>query len=176
MRITTLHFSSLSDFSTNTFRAGLGTSCILSISVFSIATDNNVNGSSQKYVAYCFAEIQGYSKFGKYTGNGNTDGPFIYTGFKPAFLLVKNSSDGGEGGLFDSVRNTFNVVNARVSADSDGTEYSGDANRDFDFLSNGIKVRNGSAQVFNTSGQTHIYIAFAEHPFVSSEGVPVTAR
>jgi len=145
-------------------------------SVFSIATDNNVNGSSQKYVAYCFAEIQGYSKFGKYTGNGNTDGPFIYTGFKPAFLLVKNSSDGGEGGLFDSVRNTFNVVNARVSADSDGTEYSGDANRDFDFLSNGIKVRNGSAQVFNTSGQTHIYIAFAEHPFVSSEGVPVTAR
>jgi len=142
-------------------------------SVFTLGTYEN---ESANYVSYCFAEIQGYSKFSSYTGNGNADGPFVYTGFRPAFLLVRNSSNGGEWGMFDTARNTFNVVNARLSADSGGTEYSGDSNRDFDFLSNGIKVRNGSAQVFNTSGQTHIYMAFAEHPFVSSEGVPVTAR
>jgi len=161
---------------TNASATGYGLHATPTSSVFALTNSSQRNQNTINYIAYCFAEIQGYSKFGKYTGNGNTDGPFIYTGFKPSFLLVKNSSDGGEGGMFDTARNTFNVVNARVSADSDGTEYSGDSNRDFDFLSNGIKVRNGSAQVFNTSGQTHIYMAFAEHPFVSSEGVPVTAR
>jgi hypothetical protein len=145
--------------------------------VFTIGTENAFNNANEETIAYCFAEIEGYSKFGSYTGNGaDNNGPMVYLGFKPSFLLVKNVSNTGEWGMFDSKRNTFNVVNARIEANTSGAEYSGDSNRDFDFLSNGIKVRNGSAQVFNTSGQTHIYMALAEHPFVSSEGVPVTAR
>lgn len=128
-------------------------------------------------VAYCFHSVEGYSKIGKYTGNGTDfDGAFVYTGFKPSFLMVKNATNTGEWGMFDSVRNTFNVVNARVSANSDGAEYSGDSNRDFDFISNGFKVRNGSADVFNTVGDKFIYMCFAENPFVISTGVPVVAR
>ena len=90
--------------------------------------------------------------------------------------MVKNITNTGEWGMFDSARNTFNVVNARLAADSNGVEYSGDANRDFDFISNGFKVRNGSADVFNTSGDVFMYMAFAENPFVDSSGIPVTAR
>ena len=143
--------------------------------VFSLV--NNYAPTNTTSVAYCFHSVEGYSKIGKYTGNGiDNGGPFAYLGFKPSFLLVKNITNSGEWGIFDSARNTFNVVNARLAAESTGVEYSGDANRDFDFLSNGFKVRNGSADVFNTSGDVFIYMAFAENPFVDSSGIPVTAR
>ena len=143
--------------------------------VFSLV--NNYAPINTTSVAYCFHSVEGYSKIGKYTGNGiDNGGPFAYLGFKPSFLLVKNITNSGEWGIFDSARNTFNVVNARLAAESTGVEYSGDANRDFDFLSNGFKVRNGSADVFNTLGDVFIYMAFAENPFVDSSGIPVTAR
>jgi hypothetical protein len=143
--------------------------------VFSLV--NNYAPINTTSVAYCFHSVKGYSKIGKYTGNGiDNGGPFAYLGFKPSFLLVKNITNSGEWGIFDNARNTFNVVNARLAAESTGVEYSGDANRDFDFLSNGFKVRNGSADVFNTLGDVFIYMAFAENPFVDSSGIPVTAR
>ena len=129
-------------------------------SVFSIGTSGDVSGSGGTFVAYCFAEVAGYSKFGSYTGNGSTDGPFIYLGFRPKFLLIKSSSVSATSWLLlDSSRNTFNIVNSYLIADGSGAEgtYAG-----WDFLSNGFKIRNTAA---NGSGETVIYAAFAENPF-----------
>ena len=132
--------------------------------------DSNHTGTM---LAYCFRSIQGYSKFGSYTGNGSTDGPFIYTGFKPAWLMVKGTSSGSrEWFMFDSIRDTFNPFNSYVKAEANDAE----ADSTFgDFLSNGFKVRSDGAS-YNANGEQFIYMAFAEHPFVSSEGVPTTAR
>ena len=133
-----------------------------------------VNNSSENYVAYVFKEVQGYSKFGSYTGNGNADGTFIYTGFKPAWVLVKNSSGSGfNWTLHDNKRNEFNLTNRKLEPNTNNAE---DTVYDvMDFYSNGFKCRTGDAGI-NASGTTYIYMAFAEHPFVSSEGVPTTAR
>ena len=144
-------------------------------SVFTVGgvTDNdrlNTNGGS--YVFYSFAEKQGYSKFGSYVGNGSTNGPFVYTGFKPAWLMVKGTSGGREWFMFDGTRNPTNPFNKYVKAEATDTEASSNFG---DFCSNGFKVRSDGAS-YNTNGQTFVYIAFAEHPFVSSEGVPTTAR
>ena len=133
---------------------------------------NGVNGSSDDMIAYCFAEKQGYSKFGSYEGNGNADGPFVYTGFKPAFFLIKSAGAARNWHILDNKRNTINPVNLYLNpnnSDADGTFVFGD------FLSNGFKITN-LGNTFNTNGETYIYMAFAEHPFVSSKGVPVTAR
>ena len=133
---------------------------------------NQNTGGNQNYVGYFFNNIQGYSKFGTYTGNGNADGPFVYTGFRPAFLIVKNTSITSEWMMWDNKRDTFNVVDARIypnRAYGEGTGVIGD------FLSNGVKIRNSGGWE-NGNGNTIIYMAFAEHPFVSSKGVPVTAR
>ena len=141
-------------------------------SVFSLGSSFS-NTSSKDYVAYCFAEKQGYSKFGSYTGNASSsDGPFIYTGFKPAFFLIKSAGAARNWHILDNKRNTINPVNLYLNpnnSDADGTFVFGD------FLSNGFKITN-NGNTFNTSGETYIYMAFAEHPFVSSKGVPVTAR
>ena len=117
----------------------------------------------QNVVSYCFHSVEGYSRFGKYTGNSSStgDGTFVYLGFKPSFVMLKDIG-GGEWGMFDSARNTFNVVNKNIGAQSDGLEYDGDTNRDIDFLSNGFKLRNGSALVFNNSSRSYIYMAFGE--------------
>jgi|9_EtaG_2_1085328.scaffolds.fasta_scaffold14827_2 hypothetical protein len=142
-------------------------------SVFTIHTNVDVNESSDTYVAYCFAEKQGYSKFGSYTGNGNADGAFIYTGFKPAWVILKRSSGIADWNIFDNKRpNAFNEANGRLRANDNTTESTSDAG--VDLLSNGFKCRLGSE--FNASSTTNIYMAFAEHPFVSSKGVPTTAR
>ena len=134
---------------------------------------NGVNGSSDNMIAYCFAEKQGYSKFGSYTGNASSsDGPFIYTGFKPAFFLIKSIGAARFWHILDNKRNTINPVNLYLNpnnSDADGTFVFGD------FLSNGFKITN-NGNTFNTNGETYIYMAFAEHPFVSSKGVPTTAR
>ena len=134
----------------------------------------DVNGDARNYIAYVFAPIQGYSKFGSYTGNGNADGPFVYTGFKPAWVMVKLSSGSGEDWhMFDSKRSTSNVVKERLIANGAAAENANDSI--LDFLSNGFKFRENNAG-WNGNNNTYIYMAFAEHPFVSSKGVPVTAR
>jgi len=144
-------------------------------SVFTVGgvTNNdrlNTNGGS--YIFYSFAEKKGYSKFGSYVGNGSTNGPFVNTGFKPAWLMVKGTSSGREWFMFDGTRDTFNPFNKYVKAESTDAEASSNFG---DFCSNGFKVRSDGAS-YNASGETFIYMAFAEHPFVSSEGVPTTAR
>ena len=141
-------------------------------SVFSVGSHPQVNGSGNSMIAYCFAEVKGYSKFGKYTGNGSTDGPFIYTGFKPAFFLVKNTASGEDWEMWDNARDPFNVTTKRLKANLTNAEATSTF---FDFVSNGIKMRNFSGG-FNSSGGTFIYMAFAQNPFVSSKGIPTTAR
>ena len=145
-------------------------------SVFSVGDHASVNGSSDTYVAYCFTDIKGYSKFGSYTGNGNADGAFVYTGFKPAWLLVKRfDANGNSWYLFDSARNEVNVVDNILRPNIANAELTDDTGTNLDFVSNGFKTRTTSADT-NNNGGTYIYMAFAEHPFVSSKGVPTTAR
>ena len=141
--------------------------------VFSVGSYDSTNGNTVKLVAYCFAEKQGYSKFGSYTGNGNTDGAFVYTGFKPAWILVKRTNGTQDWVIFDNkLRPANGVGNGFLSPNKDDDEDSSDQ---FDIVSNGFKLRMTS-NLANGSGDTYIYMAFAEHPFVSSEGVPTTAR
>jgi hypothetical protein len=123
---------------------------------------NNTNGST--YVAYCWSEIEGYSKFGKYTANASSNGPFIYTGFRPKFLMVKRSSGTGTWMIVDSARDTYNPEAKFLEANDTDAEASSEPR--CDFVSNGFKVRAGSGYTFNeTSGDTYIYMAFAETPF-----------
>jgi len=143
-------------------------------SVINLAGGNTTNKSSVTFVAYAFAEIQGYSKFGSYTGNGSEDGPFVYLGFKPRWILFKNAGANEEWVLQDTTRNPNNPVTKNIRVDSNIAEADASA-LDIDFLSNGFKNRSNNAQL-NSNGVAYIYMAFAEHPFVSSEGVPVTAR
>jgi hypothetical protein len=128
------------------------------------ATDN--------WVSYCFAEKQGYSKFGSYVGNGANSGPFISTGFKPAFIICKRSDSTGGWTINDNKRLGYNPKNEDLFAHLSDAETSDER---YDLLSNGFKVRTNNA-VNNTSGGTYIYMAFAEHPFVTSTGIPTTAR
>ena len=132
-----------------------------------------VNGNGDDYVAYCFAEKQGYSKFGKYVGNGSTNGSFIYTGFKPAWVMAKKSSNLGPWAIVDNKRNTFNVSDKRLFADDTTAEST--TKTAFDFLSNGFKLRDNNSSL-NASGSTYIFMAFAENPFTTSSGIPTTAR
>ena len=145
--------------------------------VYSVHTsgDGATNHSSDNIVSYCFAEKQGYSKFGSYTGNGNADGPFVYTGFKPAWVLTKKTSGTSSWIMMDNKRNTYNVMNKFLDAYDAGAEGSLDS---FDFLSNGFKLRTSNGDR-NLSGATYIYMAFAENPFVTSTdngSIPATAR
>jgi len=138
--------------------------------------------ATKDYVSYVFAPIQGYSKFGSYVGNGSGtsdgtfDGPFVYTGFKPAWVLIKRSSySAGDGWtLFDNKRGPINYNQKKLNSASAAAE-SGAVYDAVDFLSNGFKARTGRAGV-NASGSTYIYMAFAENPFVTSTGIPTTAR
>ena len=136
--------------------------------------------ASRTHVAYCFAEKQGYSKFGKYTATGNANGPFIYLGFKPAFIMTKRTDTAGyHWRVYDAKRNPFNIVNARLSANNTDAEYSGTSgNEHADFLSNGFKWKTAASDQ-NVSGGTYFYMAFAENPFVTSDdggSIPTTAR
>ena len=143
-------------------------------SVFSIGNANTVNPSSNNMIAYCFAEKKGYSKFGSYTGNGNTDGAFVYTGFKPALIIMKRSdSSVNNWRIFDNKRSTSgsNVTDKALRPNTSDAEFSSN----IDFVSNGVKIRNTDGEA-NTSGGTYIFIAFAESPFVNSNGVPNNAR
>ena len=132
---------------------------------------SSTNQSGATHVAYCFAEIEGYSKFGKYTGNGSTDGTFVYTGFRPAMIIFKRTNTAENWIIADNKRDTYNVMDKILFPNTSGAENTG--NVAYDFLSNGFKFRNTSQ---NESGATYIYMAFAENPFVSSTSIPVTAR
>ena len=131
-------------------------------SVFSIGTNVTVNQSSISYVAYCFAEIAGFSKFGSYVGNSNVNGPFIYLGFRPKYVLIKNITS-YDWHVFDAARNAYNLTNSSLKPDTTGAEYTND-DVSVDFLSNGFKLR-GTDNAINYNGDTHIYMAFAENPF-----------
>jgi hypothetical protein len=146
-------------------------------SVFSVGADAGSNGSSKTYIAYCFAEKKGYSKFGSYTGNGNSNGTFVYTGFKPAWVMCKISSNGDSWVVYDNKRDTFNVTEQILRPNTSGTEGT-ESGAKMDLLSNGFKLRGsgGGLGQTNTSGETYIYMAFAENPFVTSTGIPTTAR
>ena len=138
-------------------------------SVFSVGASGDTNGNGKSEVAYCFAEIAGYSAFGSYTGNGSSDGTFVFTGFRPRFLMIKRTDTGGtDWVLLDSSRDPTNVVDQYLAANLSDAEavY---ANDKVDFLSNGFKQR-GTASGQNASGGTFIYMAFAEVPFKYSLG------
>jgi hypothetical protein len=130
--------------------------------VFSIGTDASVNASGGTYVAYCFAPVAGYSSFGSYTGNGSADGPFVFTGMRPRWVMFKSSSNAYYWVINDAARDSFNASNKELFPnDSLGETV---VPRDIDFLSNGFKLRNTGA-TNNQSGATYIYAAFAESPF-----------
>ena len=142
--------------------------------LFSIGTSSKVNTSTDTYVAYCFAGKRGYSKFGSYTGYDTSDGPFIYTGFRPAFLLIKRDASGAWW-LANSSASPTNVspIEGIIRPNSTAAQTS-DASETIDILSNGFKLRSNGGDI-NYSG-TYYYMAFAEFPIVSSNDVPVVAR
>jgi hypothetical protein len=143
-------------------------------STYQVVNAGGTNNNADTYVAYVFHSVQGYSKIGSYTGNGNADGPFVYTGFKPAWLLIKRTDSAQNWNLHDNKRSTFNTTKADLFPNLNNAEETGNGNF-IDFLSNGFKHR-ASTNSLNASSGDFIYMAFAEHPFVSSKGVPVTAR
>jgi len=144
-------------------------------SVFSVGGADGTNYSGENLIACCFAEKQGYSKFGIYTGNNIANGTFVYTGFKPAFLMVKLIDTQTDGWVMqDNKRDISNTgTSTRVRANTDAADF--DGTNEIDFLSNGFKLRGADGEI-NGNGSKHIYMAFAENPFVTSTGVPATAR
>ena len=130
---------------------------------FTVGDDHSVNASGEDYIAYCFHSVEGFSKFGSYVANGSADGTFIYTGFSPAFLMVKRADNAGAPwSIIDNTRNTYNKVNLELDANTSVAEFS--INNGADFVSNGVKLRD-SAYLNSSSGNTFIYMAFAENPF-----------
>ena len=146
-------------------------------SVFSVGVSALTNGSSNSMIAYCFAEKKGYSKFGSYTGNGNADGTFIYTGFKPALIIFKRADSTGFWRIVDNKRDVDNVAHHFLFANDSSVESTavGSSQYDTDILSNGFKIRTTLASS-NASGGTFIYMAFAENPIVGSNNIPTTAK
>jgi hypothetical protein len=157
-------------------------------SVFSIHSVDGINGSGNTYIAYCFAEKKGYSNFGFYKGNGNANGPFVYTGFKPAFVMIKQTNTTGNWAISDNQRKqdsgnqdggNGNFVPHMLAANlnNDEAHFGGGSGNKQDFLSNGFKIRDTGGYA-NTSGGSYIYMAFAEHPLVANVngGLPATAR
>ena len=132
--------------------------------VFSLGNWNALNESGSNHVAYCWTPITGFSAFGSYTGNGSTDGPFVYTGFRPKFVMIKRTDSANNWVMFDSSRDTYNAVVNTLAADSSISESTFGSGYNIDFLSNGFKPRNTTGAE-NASGGTYIYMAFAENPF-----------
>jgi hypothetical protein len=135
-----------------------------SSTVATLGTSSSVNDATYTYVAYMWSAIPGYSAFGSYTGNGSTDGPFIHTGFRPKFVIIKSSSNTEDWRIFDTSRSTYNIQGATLYTNDSSAE---NAAQLFDINSNGFKMRT-TDQAVNSSGWTYIYMAFAEHPFKNS--------
>ena len=137
-------------------------------SVMSVGDDNSSNKDGVTYVMYCFAEIEGYSKFGRYTGNGETsaDGTYVFLGFRPQWVLIKRTDSSSGWLIWDNKRSTFNPADDYMTANDDDLEQTGSNTQRIDFLSNGFKaVNTATSNTINGSGTTHIYMAFAEQPF-----------
>jgi hypothetical protein len=145
-------------------------------SVLNLGHSSEVNASGATYVAYCFAEKTGYSKFGKYSANQNSDGPFTYLGFKPAFLMIKRLGT-DPWMMLDNKRDGYNVTEKFLAGNANDSEATEGSSVGIDFLSNGFKCRGTSGKYNSTnSGVEYIYMAFAEAPLVGSNNVPCTAR
>ena len=144
-------------------------------SVFSLGHSGDVNGDTLNYITYLWRSVQGFSSMGSYIGNGDADGTFVYTGFRPAWVIIKrtDSTTGADWIIMDNKRNTYNPVKGRLRSNLDSDE---DSPVDFcDFLSNGLKMRDSSTTT-NADGATYIFMCFAESPLVNSNGVPCNAR
>ena len=139
--------------------------------LITLGTNGAINGSGNTYIMYAFAEKTGYSKFNSYVGNGNANGPFIYTGFKPAFIILKVSSDINDWTMFDNKRPGYNVNNQALLPNLSNSESTDHA---IDILSNGFKIKDNDGTV-NPNGQTMIYMAFGQS-LVGSNNIPATAR
>ena len=142
-------------------------------SVFTVGTDNGTNRDGDGMIAYLFSEVQGFSKFGSYTGNGNASGTFVFCGFRPAYVLAKRTNSASGWVLFDNKREPFNLADTSIRADDGGAE--NESNGALDLLSNGFKWITTDSGV-NGSGDSYVFMAFAEAPFVNSNGVPCNAR
>ncbi|MDA9679395.1 hypothetical protein N9T79_01595 [Candidatus Pelagibacter sp.] len=142
--------------------------------VFSLGTNSNVNASGQTYIAYCFAEKTGYSKFDSYVGNGSTDGTFIYTGFAPSWVMIKKTNGANHWLVFDNKRNVYNPNTNTLFPASSGVEDASASYNVVDFLSNGMKIRYSNPDI-NTSGSPYIFMCFGQS-LVGSNNVPCTAR
>ncbi len=148
------------------------TSTVFTVAAASGQHHTNTNGDT--YIAYCFNDVQGYSKFGSYIGNGNADGSFIYTGFSPAFVMIKETTGTGKWVMKDNRRTGINVNQSTIYANE--TEAEGTPGYELiDLLSNGFKQR-GTGSYVNGSGTPYIYMAFAEQPLVGTNNIPATAR
>ena len=141
-------------------------------SIFTLGDGSETNGNGNTHIAYCFAEKKAFSKFGSYVGNGNADGTFVYTGFKPAFVIIKRTDDARAWFILDNKRDTGNPVDKNLYANESNAEAISER---CDFLSNGFKLTTSSGGS-NASGANIIYMAFAEAPLVGSNNVPATAR
>tara|TARA_Y100000114_G_scaffold96244_1_gene89554 strand:- start:500 stop:1558 length:1059 start_codon:yes stop_codon:yes gene_type:complete len=140
---------------------------------FGIGANNSVNKSGDDLIAYCFAEKQGYSKIGKYIGN--SEGAFAYCGFAPIFIMVREIGNTNSWWMFDRKRDPFNTADARLAADQTSAEATGSFTNVVEFLSNGFKFRNTDS-AWNRNAGEYLFIAFAEHPLVTSGGAPCPAR
>ncbi len=167
-------FLKLNETNASSTNSGIWNDTAPTSSVFTINSANgNTNSTGVEYITYCFAEKKGFSKFGSFTGNGSTDGPFVYTGFKPAWVMIKASSRSTDNWVIvDSKRSTLNPADDALLANTSGGT---DTGYKRDFLSNGFKIRESGANQ-NGSGHTFTYMAFAEAPLVGSNNVPCTAR
>jgi hypothetical protein len=141
-------------------------------SVFTLGDGAEVNTDTENYIAYCFAPKQGYSAMGSYIGNGNADGTFVFTGMRPAMVILKKTSGAALYYLHDNKRNPYNVMDKRLYIDNPAVEASAN---ELDFLSNGFKLRSTETDI-NGSGSSYVYMVWAEAPFVNSNGVPCNAR
>ena len=143
---------------------GSGTISSTTFHITATGTGNS-NQSSANFVAYCFSEVAGYSRFGSYTGNGSADGPFVFCGFRPKFVMIKRTDSTTYWQMYDTSRAPTNVMTATLAANGSDAEGSFAGGYDIDFVSNGFKPRTGPSNAINTSGGTYIYTAFAENPF-----------
>ena len=150
-----------------------GTSASFNNNTFTVGDWTGSNQSGSSFIAYCFAEKQGYSKFSKYQGNNSSDGTFLYFGFAPSFVMIKRNASGYNWYMFDKKRDTENTSSNKKDLDANNNSVEAQ-DRAFDWLSNGIKFKNNNAGT-NASDE-YIYMAFAEAPLVGSNNVPTTAR
>ena len=163
------HYLKLNTTATEGTAAGPFNSANPTSSHFVTQGDSATNANNDTYIAYCFSSVEGYSKFGIYTGNGSDNGPFIYTGFRPAWLIYKRVDDTGKPWYInDSVRSPYNVIHNTTVASTNAVEQTS-SNNTIDFYSNGWKVRKGATSTLNASGGQFLYMAFAESPFKYSD-------